>query len=63
MTKGALHDLVFETVQEEECLIWDAIVTNPQEWLGEYCDEMEHWNENGTWLSKVVGKMLDSYKE
>lgn len=63
MDKGPLHDLVFEIVQEEECLIWDTAVTNPKKWLGDYSDEMEYWNENGTWLSCVVGKVLDSYKE
>ena len=63
MSKGALYDEVMAIVQEEECLIWDTAVTNPQKWLHEYCDEMEWWEENGTWLSNVVGKMIDTYKE
>ena len=61
--KGELHDYVFDVIQEEECLIWDTAITNPQKWLYEYCDDLEEWDESGTWMSRVVGKMLDTYKE
>ncbi len=63
MGKGELHDYIFGVLQEEECLIWDTSVTNPIKWLDEYCDDMERWKDEGTWLSSVIVKMLDSYKE
>ena len=59
--KGGLHDYVFDVLQEEECLIWDTVVTNPQRWLYEV--DLEEWDESGTWMSRVVGKMIDTYKE
>jgi hypothetical protein len=59
MGKGELHDYVFDVIQEEECLIWDTAVTNPMKWLDEYCD----YEEEMSWMSRMVGKMLDTYKE
>ena len=63
MSKGALYDYVFDVLQEEENLIWDTAITDPQKWLYEYCDDLESWEENGTWLSRVSGRILDTYKE
>jgi hypothetical protein len=61
--RGELFAYVFDIVQEEECLIWDIAITDPLKWLNEYCDDLEIWEEEGTWISSVVDKMLDSYKE
>ncbi len=54
MSRGVLFDYTFDVVQEEECLIWDTAFTNPERWL---------YEDSGTWISRVVGKMLDTYKE
>jgi hypothetical protein len=63
MSRGVLFDYTFAVIQDEECLIWDTAFTNPEKWLNEYCESIELWNENGTWISRVVGKMIDTYKE
>jgi hypothetical protein len=63
MSRGVLFDYTFEVIQEEECLIWDTVYTNPEKWLNEYCDEIVLWEVNGTWISRVIGKMTDTYKE
>ena len=63
MSKGELHDYAFDVIQEEECLIWDTAITNPQKWLYDYSEDLAAWEESGTWMSRVVGKLIDTYKE
>lgn len=63
MDRVPLHDYILDVVQEEECLIWDVSVMDPQKWLEEYCDNIEAWKNEGTWINRVVKKMLHTYKE
>jgi starvation-inducible outer membrane lipoprotein len=63
MLKENLYDYVFSVIQEEECLLWDVTITEPERWINEYEEPSKQWGKNGTWLSRVIVKMLDTYKE
>ncbi len=61
-----LYDYVLDTIQDEECLIWDTAFTNPNKWLNNHCEDIETWDDEcwyGTWISQITGKMRETYKE
>ena len=55
MSNRLIFDYIMDTLQEEESNIWDAMVTDPTDWMR---------NEQVvSWISEMVTSMLISYKE
>ncbi len=61
MGNGPLYTYVMDTLQDEELTLWDLVLTDPEEFAN-LEDLAETWDDDGSWLSKVADKMLNSYR-